>query len=102
MLINSLYVCLILIFIYFAKVKGNSGDRSCSWSTPTVAEVESCPAKKEEFIRRKRLKNCEVLGRFQNCTEPSKFTYHCLMTEHQNKFVEVCAPEYYIIGKELG
>ena len=63
--------------------------------------VQSCPTTKEELEKQKARKNCEALKKQQNCTEPEKFQYHCVINELENSLVEVCAPEYIINGGEL-
>lgn len=50
---------------------------------------------------RAKIKNCEAMAGIQNCTTAEKFKYHCVMNELETKFVEVCAPEYYIHGTLL-
>ena len=75
--------------------------RYCSWSNLTVEEVFSCPTTKAGVEVRKRRKNCEALANIQNCTEPQKFLYHCVLNELRTSFVEVCAPLFVINGMLL-
>ncbi|XP_078326886.1 uncharacterized protein LOC111103028 isoform X5 [Crassostrea virginica] len=79
----------------FFKVTENE---SCPWSSQTEKTVQSCPTTKEELEKQKARKNCEALKKQQNCTEPEKFQYHCVINELENSLVEVCAPEYIING----
>lgn len=76
-------------------------NKSCPWSSQTEKTVQSCPTTKEELEKQKARKNCEALKKQQNCTEPEKFQYHCVIDELENSLVEVCAPEYIINGGEL-
>lgn len=76
-----------------------TGIRNCPWSRQTVEEVYSCPTNKTAVEVRKKMKNCEMFAVKQNCTDPEKFSYHCLTNENGNKLVEVCAPVYFISGK---
>lgn len=46
---------------------------------------------------RAKHKDCESLAFIQNCTDPKKFKYHCLINEFENAFIEVCAGSYYIL-----
>lgn len=48
---------------------------------------------------RAKKKNCEALAQIQNCTEPQKFKYHCVINERGNAIVEVCAEAYHIHGE---
>ena len=49
--------------------------------------------------RRKEIKNCQAKAKYQNCTDPTKFQYHCVLNEYGNALVEVCAPVYIMNGK---
>lgn len=68
--------------------------RKCPWSTKTVKYVESCPENRSGMENRAKIKNCKLVP--QNCTEPNKFKYHCVINEMGDKFVEVCAEEYFV------
>lgn len=54
---------------------------------------------KSEIEERSKGKNCEALAQIQNCTEPQKFKYHCVINELGNSIVEVCAEASYIHGE---
>ncbi|XP_078326915.1 uncharacterized protein LOC144617531 [Crassostrea virginica] len=90
---NRLYITLT-----YASVLLVTGDRDCSWSRKTVMPVDSCPMNKTTLEKRIREKGCEKYASRQNCTEPSKFLYHCAINEYGNATVEVCAPLYIING----
>lgn len=75
------------------------GDRSCLWSKQTVDKVDSCPMNKSAVEQRIREKNCDAYAKLQNCTNPLKFLYHCVINEYNNAIIEVCAPVYIINGK---
>lgn len=75
------------------------GVRNCPWSQQTVKTTDSCPKDKSEMEERSKGKNCEALAQIQNCTEPQKFKYHCVINELGNAIVEVCAEAYYIHGE---
>lgn len=40
------------------------------------------------------MKTCESVALIQNCSNASKFQYHCLINEAENAFFEVCVPSY--------
>lgn len=96
----KIHIILILIRIIFNLIfffkKADS--EYCSWSNQTLNFVTSCPETKTEVAKRAALKSCEPLAFIQNCTEPTKYKYHCVMNEFQTAFVEVCAPSSYILG----
>lgn len=72
--------------------------RFCQWSEKTVETVSSCPQNKSAMEERAKIKNCKEIARFQRCTVPEKFKYHCVMNELETTFVELCAPQYIIHG----
>lgn len=43
------------------------------------------------------MKKCESVALIQNCSNASKFQYHCLINEAENAFFEVCVPSYIIL-----
>lgn len=71
---------------------------NCPQSIPTVAVVDDCPQNTVEWVKRMELKKCNLI--FQNCTTIDNFEYHCLTNKFQHIFVEVCAPNKMIVGKE--
>ncbi|XP_062570778.1 uncharacterized protein LOC134232815 [Saccostrea cucullata] len=73
-------------------------DRYCEWSKKSMTIANSCPTNKADFQTASKTKNCESMAEKQNCTEKSKFKYHCLINELEEVMVEVCAPEFYIQG----
>lgn len=76
-----------------------SNGRSCIWSTQTFEKVKSCPESISEWERRKEIKNCSLLAQTQNCTDASKFEYHCVINENEDALIEVCAAAKFIIGE---
>ena len=54
---------------------------------------------KSAFEQRIREKKCDEYAKLQNCTDPLKFLYHCVINEYNNATIEVCAPEYIINGE---
>ncbi|XP_062577803.1 uncharacterized protein LOC134239648, partial [Saccostrea cucullata] len=71
---------------------------SCPASMPTISYVSHCPTSQEEWTKAAERKNCESIAVIQNCTDRSKFQYHCLMNHWKNATLEVCAPIFYLQG----
>ncbi|XP_062594952.1 uncharacterized protein LOC134256312 [Saccostrea cucullata] len=90
-------VAIFLLICYVVNVH-TSTNIYCPWAVNTVKTVASCPITKEERDKASDLKNCKQFAQKQNCSDPSKFQYHCVMNELQNKLLEVCAPTRYILG----
>jgi hypothetical protein len=74
---------------------------ACIWSKRTVEIVSSCPATEEATQIAASIKKCEGLSFSQTCTKPSKFKYHCLFSYPLRHFVEVCAEETSVAGKNV-
>lgn len=76
-----------------------SKGEQCSASLPTVRVVQTCPQNEAELSRAQQQKKCEHLAKYQKCTQPDKFKYHCLLNAFSNETIEVCAQEIYSQGK---
>ncbi|XP_062572147.1 uncharacterized protein LOC134234099 [Saccostrea cucullata] len=63
--------------------------RQCNASTHSVKNVLHCPKNETEWTKAKALKACEAIQ--QNCSESESLEYHCVPTEDEGDFVEVCA-----------
>lgn len=84
-----------IVFLYLKVTE----ERNCPFSRETVVRVDSCPMNKTAVERRKEIKNCQAKAKYQNCTDLTKFQYHCVLNEYGNALVEVCAPVYIMNGK---
>ncbi|XP_062604833.1 uncharacterized protein LOC134266628 [Saccostrea cucullata] len=71
---------------------------SCPVSVPTISYVSYCPKSQEEWENAAERKNCESIAVIQNCTDRSRFQYHCLMNHWKNATLEVCTPIFYLQG----
>lgn len=76
----------------------DSGSKYCAESLNTMRNVDSCPSSEQEARNAAEKMNCEAISHNQNCTDPDKFKYHCVIDELEKSILEVCAPEYYILG----
>ena len=75
--------------------------QQCNQTLPTVHEVDRCPVSASEWRDAVKRKRCDTLANTQNCSEPEKFVYHCLVNEKNNGLVEVCAPVWVLTGKSV-
>ncbi|XP_062585233.1 uncharacterized protein LOC134246902 [Saccostrea cucullata] len=75
------------------QVTGNGDSLQCRKSLDTLENVPNCPKDKEGWNERAKQKNCEALS--HNCSE---LKYHCVLNEHGNGTVEVCAPPRFLQG----
>lgn len=68
---------------------------SCPISTSTVQVVESCPDSKEEWREAATRKNCSAYA--NQCDEPGRLEYHCVINSFINETLEVCAYKQNIV-----
>lgn len=71
----------------------------CPESVPTVSVVPRCPSNAKEWVSAAKQKSCNELGRIQTCTNPDKFVYHCVLNKQATQLLEVCAPTWFLTGK---
>lgn len=76
-----------------------SKGEQCSASLPTVRVVQTCPQNEAELSRALQQKKCEHLAKYQKCTKPATFKYHCVLNAFSNETIEVCAQEIISNGK---
>lgn len=62
---------------------------SCPVSPSTVEIVDGCPDSAEKWREAAKRKNCASYA--NQCDEPDRFVYHCVINEYANKTLEVCA-----------
>lgn len=76
-----------------------SKGEQCLASLPTVRVVQTCPQNEAELSRAQQQKKCEHLAKYQKCTKPAAFKYHCVLNAFSNETIEVCAQEIISNGK---
>lgn len=87
----------LLIFVISHSAIVSKGEQ-CSASLPTVRVVQTCPQNEAELSRAQQQKKCEHLAKYQKCTKPATFKYHCVLNAFSNETIEVCAQEIYSQG----
>lgn len=91
-LLNIHTIRFLLIFVISHPAIVSKGEQ-CSASLPTVRVVQTCPQNEVELSRAQQQKKCEHLAKYQKCTKPATFKYHCVLNAFSNETIEVCAPE---------
>jgi hypothetical protein len=71
---------------------------TCPATIPTVTYVTKCPSNEREWQKTAQKKRCDELAKYQNCTSPEDFVYHCILNEDGTKLIEVCAPTWFLSG----
>lgn len=82
----GIYIIIILL-VTVKKIKANS--YSCVETKKTVEIVNDCPNSAEKWREAAAKKNCSANA--NQCTEPEKFVYHCVINAYVNQTLEVCA-----------
>uniref|UniRef100_A0A8W8JQM8 Chitin-binding type-2 domain-containing protein n=1 Tax=Magallana gigas TaxID=29159 RepID=A0A8W8JQM8_MAGGI len=78
-----------------------SGSDSCEVSPSTVQFVDICPDSEEKWKKAAARKNCSAFA--NQCSEPERFAYHCVINEYVNETLEVCAyTQFIFLGKCTG
>lgn len=62
---------------------------SCEVSKLTVQTVDDCPITAEEWRMAAARKNCSAYA--NQCDEPKRLEYHCVINSFVNQTLEVCA-----------
>ncbi|XP_052691128.1 uncharacterized protein LOC128168997 isoform X2 [Crassostrea angulata] len=69
---------------------------SCQVSKETVDIVEDCPDSLEKWMEAAARKNCEAYA--NQCDEPDRLEYHCVINAFINQTLEVCAYKRFIVS----
>lgn len=76
------------------------GGNSCKVSRLTVQVVDDCPDSEEKWKQMAAKKNCAANA--NQCDEPHRLVYHCVINEYVNQTLEVCAyTQYILLGKKV-
>lgn len=60
--------------------------------------VDICPVSEEEWRQADARKNCTAFA--NQCSEPDKLVYHCVIDPYVNQLIEVCAyAQNIVLGK---
>lgn len=60
--------------------------------------VDICPVSEEEWRQAGARKNCTAFA--NQCSEPDKLVYHCVIDPYVNQLIEVCAyAQNIVLGK---
>lgn len=78
-----------------------SGSDSCEVSRSTVQFVDICPDSEEKWKKAAARKNCSAYA--NQCSEPERLKYHCVINELVTQTLEVCAyTQFIFLGKCTG
>lgn len=74
-------------------MKANSD--SCPISSATVQTVIDCPVTEEGWRKAAERKNCSAYA--DQCSQPDKLVYHCVINPFVNETIEVCVYKKIIV-----
>lgn len=84
----SMEICIIIILLVTVK-KVKASSYSCDETKKTVGIVDDCPDSAEKWKKAAARKNCSAHA--NQCNEPERFVYHCVINAYANQTLEVCA-----------
>lgn len=62
--------------------------------------VDICPVSEEKWRQATARKNCTAFA--NQCSEPDKLVYHCVIDPYVNQLIEVCAyAQNIVLGKNF-
>lgn len=75
-----------------------AGSNSCDITRSTIQIVDDCPHSKQKWMEAEARKNCTAYA--NQCDEPERLVYHCVINEYVNLTLEVCAyAQNIVLGK---
>lgn len=90
---------LLLILVFLIQISV-SGSDSCEVSRSTVQFVDRCPDSEEKWKKAAARKNCSAYA--NQCSEPERLKYHCVINELVTQTLEVCAyTQFIFLGKKV-
>ncbi|XP_056013958.1 uncharacterized protein LOC125651149 [Ostrea edulis] len=92
---NSIFryvVLQILVLLSVETLRANSD--SCLISRATVQRAIDCPVTEEGWSKAAERKNCSAYA--DQCSQPEKLEYHCVINPFVNETIEVCAYRRFI------
>lgn len=84
----SMEICIIIILLVTVK-KVKASSYSCDETKKTVEIVDDCPDSAEKWKKAAARKNCSAHA--NQCNDPERFLYHCVINAYANQTLEVCA-----------
>lgn len=94
-------LAVICIVLHGTGKKSVGGSNSCEVTKSTIQIVDNCPDSEEKWMIAAARKNCSAYA--NQCSEPNKLVYHCVINEYVTETLEVCAYSRYIFsGKCTG
>lgn len=95
----SLHCNITFIFSPLSQTLEASND-ACDVSRSTIQIVKNCPESEEKWREAAARKSCAAYA--NQCSDPKRLVYHCLLNEYINQTLEVCAyAQNIVLGRNM-
>lgn len=95
----SLHCSITFIFSPLSQTLEASND-ACDISRSTIQIVKNCPESEEKWREAAARKSCAAYA--NQCSDPKRLVYHCLLNEYINQTLEVCAyAQNIVLGRNM-
>lgn len=85
-----LHAMIVLMLILHTSITTlEASNDACDVSRSTIQLVKNCPDSEEKWREAAARKNCAAYA--NQCSDPKRLVYHCLLNEYINQTLEVCA-----------
>ncbi|XP_078334877.1 uncharacterized protein LOC111101012 isoform X2 [Crassostrea virginica] len=86
---HTIVIIVVCITIMPTKITEGAGSDPCPVSKTTVQIVDRCPQTQDDWNDAAARKNCSQYA--DQCDQPDKLQYHCVINPYVNQTLEVCA-----------
>lgn len=82
-------VIVLMLILHTSMTTLEARNDACGVSGSTIQVVKNCPDSEDKWREAAVRKNCAAYG--NQCSDPKRPVYHCLINEYINQTLEVCA-----------
>lgn len=79
----------LMLILHTSMTTLEASNDACDVSGSTIQLVKNCPDSEEKWREAAARKNCAAYA--NQCSDPKRLVYHCLLNEYINQTLEVCA-----------
>lgn len=82
-------VIVLMLILHTSMTTLEASNDACDVSGSTIQVVYNCPDSEDKWREAAARKNCAAYA--NQCSDPNRLVYHCLINEYINQTLEVCA-----------
>uniref|UniRef100_K1RHD0 Uncharacterized protein n=1 Tax=Magallana gigas TaxID=29159 RepID=K1RHD0_MAGGI len=82
-------VIVLMLILHTSMTTPEASKDACDVSRSTIQLVKNCPDSEEKWREAAARKNCAAYA--NQCSDPTRLVYHCLLNEYINQTLEICA-----------